>query len=101
MYKYILGDDVWQAMRVSVLKYCYHSNIVHWETDTPRSVYSKEKVYSKTKTELKCHENYICLKKSEVSDDRISVCNAIANLTEHGILCLLCSNTNGVIKLLP
>ena len=39
----------------------------------------------------------ICLRKSEVSVGRISVCNVIENLAVHGILCLPCSYTNDVL----
>ena len=41
----------------------------------------------------------ICLRKSEVSVERISVCNVIENLVEYGISCLPCSYTNGVIDM--
>ena len=43
----------------------------------------------------------ICLRKSEVLVARISVCNVIENLAEHGIHCLQCSDTNDVINILP
>ena len=43
----------------------------------------------------------ICLRKSEVTIERISVCNVIENLMEHGINCLPCSYTSGIIGLLP
>ena len=33
----------------------------------------------------------ICLRKSEVSVERVSVCNVTENLAEHGIHCLPCS----------
>ena len=36
----------------------------------------------------------ICLRKSETSLERISVCNVTENLAEHGIRCLPCSYTN-------
>ena len=42
----------------------------------------------------------ICLRKSEVSGRRISVCNVIENIEEHGIYCLPCSYTNYIINLL-
>ena len=42
----------------------------------------------------------ICLKKCEVSVERISVCNVIENLAEHGIHCLQCCYTNDVINML-
>ena len=42
----------------------------------------------------------ICLRKSEVSVERISVYNAIEKLLEHIIHCLPCSYTNDVIILL-
>ena len=38
----------------------------------------------------KLQNNYF-LRKSEVSVEKISVCNAIENLAEHGIHCLPCS----------
>ena len=42
-----------------------------------------------------------CLRTSEVTVERISVCNVIEKLIEHGIHCLPCSYTNDVIYLLP
>ena len=42
----------------------------------------------------------ICLRKSEVTEERISVCNVILKLMEHGIHCLPCSYTNDVISIL-
>ena len=41
----------------------------------------------------------ICLRKSDVSIERISDCNAIKS--EHGIHCLSCSYTNDVKDPLP
>ena len=52
-------------------------------------------------TELNGLRTIICLRKSEVSVERILVCNVIEKLVEHGIHCLLCSNTSDVIDLLP
>lgn len=45
-------------------------------------------VESVNKTELNNLRMIICLKKSEVSLELISVCNVIENLMEHGIHCL-------------
>ena len=42
-------------------------------------------------------EKNFCLRKSKVIVERISVCNVIENLAEHGIHCLPCSYTNDVI----
>ena len=42
----------------------------------------------------------ICLKESEVTVERISVCIIIENLIEHGIHCLPCSYANDVIDVL-
>ena len=42
----------------------------------------------------------ICLRKSEVTVGRISVCNVIENLAEHGIHCLPCSYTNDIMNML-
>ena len=42
----------------------------------------------------------ICLRKSLVSVERISVCNDIENLAEHGIHCLPCFYTNDVINMI-
>ena len=39
-------------------------------------------------------------RKTEVSVERISVCNVIKNLAEHGIRCLPCSDTTNVIAML-
>ena len=52
-------------------------------------------------TELNDLRISICLRKSEVTVERISVCNAVEKLMEHGIHCLPCSYTNHVIDLLP
>ena len=41
----------------------------------------------------------ICLRKSEMIVERISVCNVIENLMEHGIQCLPCSYTNDIIDI--
>ena len=41
----------------------------------------------------------ICLRKPEITAERISVRNAIEKLMEHGIHCLSCSYTHGVIDL--
>ena len=49
-------------------------------------------------TELKDWRINICLRKSEVIVERISVCNVIKKLMEHGICCLPCSYTNDVIE---
>ena len=43
--------------------------------------------------------NIICLRKYEVSVERISVCNITENLVEYGIRCLPCSYTNDVIDM--
>ena len=50
-------------------------------------------------TELNDLKHINCLRKSEVSVERNSVCNVIVNLAEHGINCLPCSYTNGVIDM--
>ena len=52
-------------------------------------------------TELNDLRKIICLRKYEVSGERISVCNVIKNLVEHGIHYLPCSYTNDVINILP
>ena len=52
-------------------------------------------------TKLNDLREIICLRKSEISVERISVCNDIENLAEHGLQCLPCSYTNDVINLLP
>ena len=43
----------------------------------------------------------ICLRKSEVTVEKISVCNDTEKVMEHGIHCLPFSYTNDVIDLLP
>ena len=43
----------------------------------------------------------IYLRRSEVSIERVSACNANENLMEHGLHCLPCYETNDVIYLLP
>ena len=42
----------------------------------------------------------ICLRKSENSVERISVCSVLENLAERGVHCLPCFCTNDVIDLL-
>ena len=44
-------------------------------------------------TELNDLRIIICLRKSEVSFERISVCKVTKNLTKHGINCLPCQPT--------
>ena len=51
-------------------------------------------------TELNYLRKIIHLIKS-VSVKRISVCNAMEILAEHGIHCLTCSYTNDVIDMVP
>ena len=45
-------------------------------------------IEDKDETELNDLRKMICLKKSEVSVERISVCNVTEILAEHGIQCL-------------
>ena len=52
------------------------------------------------KTELNDLKKTIYLRKPEGSVERISVCNAIKNLAEHGIHCLQCFYTNDLITML-
>ena len=52
-------------------------------------------------TELNDLKIMICLRSSEVTVDRNSVCNVTEKLMEHGIHCLPCSYTNDIIDLLP
>ena len=52
-------------------------------------------------TELINLRKIICLSKFEVSIERISVCDVIEHLAEHGIHFLSCSYTNDVINMLP
>ena len=47
--------------------------------------------------ELNDLRKIICLRKSEVSVERISVCSVIENLAEHDIRCLPCICTSDVI----
>ena len=49
-------------------------------------------------TEVNGLKENISLRKSEVYVERISVCNVIENLAEHGIHCLPSSYTNGIIR---
>ena len=48
-------------------------------------------------TELKDLRITICSRKSEVTVERLSVCNVIEKMLEHGTHCLACSYTNDVI----
>ena len=52
-------------------------------------------------TELNDLRKIICLRNSEVTVERISVCNVIEKWMEHGIHCLPCSYTNDIIDMLP
>ena len=52
-------------------------------------------------TELNNLRIVICLRKSEITVERISVCNVIEKLMENGIHCLPCSHTNEVVDLYP
>ena len=52
-------------------------------------------------TELNDWRIIICLRNSEVTVEKISVCNIIEKLMEHGIHCLSCSCINNAIDLLP
>ena len=52
-------------------------------------------------TEINDLRKIICLRKPEVSVERISVCNVIENLAEHSIHCLLCFYSNVAIIMLP
>ena len=56
---------------------------------------------SRYNTELNDLRKVICLRKSYVFVERITVCNVIENLAEIGIHCLSSSCTNDVIKMLP
>ena len=47
-------------------------------------------------TELNDFRKVICLRKSELSVERISVCNVTENLAEHGIYFLPCSCTSDI-----
>ena len=49
-------------------------------------------------SELNDLRKNVCLRKSDVSYETISVCNIIENFAEHGIHCLPCSYTNDVIN---
>ena len=55
---------------------------------------------SSTCTELNDLKKNICLRKSEVCVERISVCHVVENLEEHGIHCQPCSCSNDVINIL-
>ena len=55
---------------------------------------------SKFNIELNDLRKNICLRKSDVSVERISVGNVTENLAGHGILCVPCSYTNDVIDVL-
>ena len=48
-------------------------------------------------TELNDSRINICLRKSEVSVEKTSVCNVIKILAEHGIHCLPCCRNNDVM----
>ena len=43
----------------------------------------------------------ICLRQSEITVERNSVCNVTEKLMENGIHCLPCSYINDVIDMLP
>ena len=53
----------------------------------------------KQNTELHDLRKITCLRKSEVSVGRVSVCNVIENLVGHSIHCLPCSYISDVINM--
>ena len=55
-------------------------------------------MYEVSNTESNDLRKNFCVRKSEVSVERISVSNVIENLAEHGIHCLPFSSTNDVIN---
>ena len=59
------------------------------------------KIRKHLKHELNDLKIIICLRKSEITVERISVCDVIEKLMEHGIHCLSCSYINDVIDLFP
>ena len=61
--------------------------------------YSLRKIFI-TNTELNDLRIIICLRKSEVTVEMISVYNVTEKLMDHGIHCLPCSFTNDAIYLL-
>ena len=63
------------------------------------SIMLRRNNHDDVKTEVN-EEKHFCLSKSEVSVERVSVCNFVENLVEHGIHCLQYSYTNDVIDLL-
>ena len=67
---------------------------------TGSKFYRNESGYSICNTELNVLRKIICLRKSEVSVERLSVCNVTENLVEHGIYCLPCSYINDIINML-
>ena len=44
---------------------------------------------------------FFFFRKCRVFVERVSICNAIEKMAEHSIHCLQCSDTNGVLDLLP
>ena len=52
-----------------------------------------------TNTELNDLRMIVCLRKPEVTVERISVCNVTEKMMEHGIHCLSCTYTNDVIDI--
>ena len=78
-----------------------HVNYSHLTLNGTCHEENKEDSYQLANTELNDLRVIICLRKSEVIVERISVCKVIENVAEHGIHCLPCSYTNGIIDMLP
>ena len=60
-----------------------------------------DKSYDFQHCSLNVLRNLICLRKSEVTVERVLFRNVTEKLMEHGMHCLSCSYTNDVIDLLP
>ena len=86
---------------------CLHSSVSNFRTIQYTILDGLDKITLLCQFERKAELNelklliVICLRKSEVTVERISVCNVIEKLMKHGVHCLPCPYTNDVINMLP
>ena len=73
---------------------CVSRDVTRFETEVKRHIKTKLNI------ELNDLRLIICLRKYEVTVERISVCYVIEKLMEHGIHCRPCLQNNDVIDML-
>ena len=90
------------VLQQRILLYPTHFPTAKLQTSCPAAatVLSLSVIHN-TELDLNDLKIIICFIKSDVTVERLSVCNVIEKLMEHDIHCVPCSYTNGVIDLLP